>query len=233
MIKAAIFDVFGTVVDWRSGVAAVAERTFADKGLEIDPLAFADAWRGEYQPAMERIRTGERGYVPLDDLHFENLQRVLERLEATDSFDAAELWAFNSAWEQLPPWPDVVEGLGMLKRTAIIAPCSNGSIALMSRLARFGGLPWDCILGADVARAYKPSPDAYLRSAAALRLAPSEVLMVAAHNDDLAAAATLGLKTVFVARPDEHGPGGGEAEPTGEWTYVASDFPDLARQISA
>ncbi|MEM7507233.1 MAG: haloacid dehalogenase type II [Pseudomonadota bacterium] len=232
MIKAAIFDVFGTVVDWRSGVAAVAERAFAAKSIALAPLDFADAWRGEYQPAMERIRTGQRGYVALDDLHLENLDRVLERFDIGDAFDAAERAEMNTSWERLPPWPDAAAGLAEIKRHVIIGTCSNGSIALMSRLARYAGLPWDCLLGADVARAYKPQPEAYLRSAAALRLDPGEVLMVAAHNYDLAAAAELGLQTAFVPRLDEAGPGTGEPEPTSDWTIIATDFHDLAHKIA-
>lgn len=232
MIRAAIFDVFGTVVDWRTGVASVAGRFFAQKDIAVDPLAFADAWRGEYQPGMEGIRSGGRGYVALDDLHFENLKRILPRFGLEGAFDDTELWAFNAAWEQLPPWPDSVPGLTAIKQAMVIAPCSNGSIALMSRLARFGGLPWDCILGADIARTYKPEPDAYLRCTAALRLLPEEVVMVAAHNSDLAAAAAQGLKTAFIPRPDEHGPGTGETAPSDDWTLVGRDLNDLARQLA-
>ncbi|MEM8792905.1 MAG: haloacid dehalogenase type II [Pseudomonadota bacterium] len=232
MIKAAIFDVFGTVVDWRTGVAEFAGQIFRDKGLDTDPPAFADAWRGEYQPAMERIRAGNRGYVALDDLHQENLLRILPEFGLQDTFTATELQTLNTAWEHLPPWPDSVSGLAAIREHVIIAPCSNGSIALMTRLARFGGLPWDCILGADIARTYKPMPAAYLGSASALRLEPAEVLMVAAHNDDLAAAAAQGLATAFLPRPDEHGPDTGETRPTGQWTYVAHDLNDLARQLA-
>ncbi|MEM0945288.1 MAG: GNAT family N-acetyltransferase, partial [Pseudomonadota bacterium] len=135
-LKAAIFDVFGTVVDWRSGIAAVAGRTFQEKGIAADPLAFADAWRAEYQPSMERVRSGQRGYVSLDDLHYENLDRVLEAFALSDQFSEAERWALNAAWETLPPWPDVGEGLAEIRELMITAPCSNGSIALMTRLAR-------------------------------------------------------------------------------------------------
>ncbi|MEM1277663.1 MAG: haloacid dehalogenase type II [Pseudomonadota bacterium] len=233
MIQAAIFDVFGTVVDWRRGVAQFAAEIFRDKSIETDPLVFADAWRDEYQPAMERIRSGNRGYVSLDDLHLENLERILPRFGLQDSFTAEERAQLNRAWEHLPPWPDVRSGLSAIKSQRIIAPCSNGSIALMTRLARHAGLPWDCILGADLAKAYKPMPEAYLRSAAALRLPPSEVLMVAAHNSDLEAAQANGLATAFVPRPDEHGPGTGETVPTGNWTYIAPDFTDLAHQLAS
>ncbi|MCL5776066.1 haloacid dehalogenase type II [Limibaculum sp. FT325] len=233
MIRAAIFDVFGTVVDWREGVAAAARDAFAAKGLDTDPHAFADAWRAEYQPAMQTVRSGARGYVALDQLHFENLGRVLARLGIADAFTEAEAWALNAAWEKLPPWPDSVAGIAAIRRQMIVAPCSNGSIALMTRLARFGGLPWDCILGADVARAYKPDPLAYRRSVAALRLAPPELLMVAAHNDDLAAARTEGLGTAFVPRPAEHGPGQvRDLAPTADWDFVAPDMIALASMLA-
>ncbi|MEM8755965.1 MAG: HAD-IA family hydrolase, partial [Pseudomonadota bacterium] len=171
-IKAAIFDVFGTVVDWRSGVAAVADRAFAARGIVHDAEAFADDWRGEYQPAMERVRSGARGYVALDDLHRENLDRVIEARGLEDAFDAPARDALNKAWEALPPWPDSVSGLSAIRRLMPIAPCSNGSIALMTGLARFGGLPWDCVLGAEIAQGYKPDPKVYLASCAALRLSP-------------------------------------------------------------
>ncbi|MEM7671352.1 MAG: haloacid dehalogenase type II [Pseudomonadota bacterium] len=233
MIKAAIFDVFGTVVDWRTGITAAAGRIFRAGGIDTDPAEFADAWRAEYQPGMETVRSGDRGYVPLDDLHFENLCRILPRFGLADRFSDTGLWELNSAWEALPPWPDVVPGLTALKPRMILGTCSNGSVALMTRLARHAGLPWDCVLGADTARTYKPEPAAYLASAAALRLRPDEVLMVAAHNGDLGAAAAQGLKTAFVPRPDEYGPGTGEPAPTGPWTLAASDFNDLARQLTA
>lgn len=229
---ALIFDVFGTCVDWRSGVAAEAKKIFADKEIETDPEAFADAWRGEYQPAMEIIRSGNRGYIDLDDLHRENLDCVLDRFDLSDRVDAGERQALNHAWEKLPPWPDVLPGLSELRRHAIVAPCSNGSIALMTRLARFAGLPWDCILGAAIACDYKPKPEVYLASCRALRLDPAEVLMVAAHNDDLHAAHSAGLKTAFVARRTEHGPlQTTDLGPTAAWDYVAADFPKLAEAV--
>ena len=234
MIRAALFDVFGTVVDWRSGVTAEVGRAFAAKGAPVDAAAFADAWRAEYQPAMQRVRGGERGYVPLDDLHFENLHRVLAAFDAGEMFDEAELWALNAAWEKLPPWPDSVAGLAAIRERALVAPCSNGSIALMARLARFAGLGWDCILGADVARIYKPHPLAYRLSVAALRLAPDEVVMVAAHNDDLRAARAEGLRTAFVPRPREQGPGQAQdLAPDDAWDYVAEDLGELARRLEA
>ena len=223
--KALIFDVFGTCVDWRTSVA----REVAAVLPEVDPLSFADAWRAEYQPAMERIRAGNRGYVALDELHLENLDIVSRRFGVT----VPDRLALNAAWERLDPWPDVVKGLENLKKQTIIAPCSNGSIALMTRLARYGGLPWDCILGADIARDYKPKPEVYLASCAALRLDPAEVMMVAAHNDDLAAARACGLQTAFVLRPTEHGSGQEtDLGATADWEVITSDFKELEISIS-
>ena len=232
MVKALLFDVFGTVVDWRSGVAREVEACFSARGHAVDAAAFADAWRGKYQPAMEKVRDGSRGYVPLDILHRENLEATLADFDLSDALDEAERAELNRAGEKLPPWPDSVGGLTALKARYAIAPCSNGSIALMTWLARYGGLPWDAILGADIARAYKPQPETYLASAAALGLTPSEVIMVAAHNSDLEAARAVGLKTAFVPRPSEHGPGqASDLEPTSEWDVVAVDLMDLAGRL--
>ena len=226
--RACIFDVFGTLVDWRSSVAREAKNVFERRGLNVDPLAFADAWRGEYQPAMERIRNGNRGYVPLDDLHRENLDIVLKTFDIEGAFDPSERDEFNRAWEKLEPWPDVVSGLNQLKQKTIIAPCSNGSIALMTRLARFADLPWDCILGADIARNYKPQPEVYLACCSALRVKPNEVMMVAAHNDDLEAAQNAGLQTAFIPRPTEYGEGQTrDLEPVGDWTKAIDSMEEL------
>lgn len=227
--KALIFDVFGTIVDWRRGVADVCAAAFKKKGIEFDALEFADLWRGEYQPSMERIRSGNRGYVALDVLHFENLERVLERTELSDRFDEFERAMLNRAWEQLPGWPDSTDGLHAVKERTIIAPCSNGSIALMTRIAKFSNLPWDCILGAEIAQIYKPHPDAYLKSVAALGLHPNEVMMVAAHNDDLHAARSNGLKTAFIARKTEYGKDQTkDLEPNDNWDAVVSSIGQLA-----
>lgn len=223
MIHALIFDVFGTCVDWRNSVA----RDVAAALPQVDAIAFAEAWRAEYDPAMARIREGGRGYVPLDDLHLENLHRVAAR------FGVAAPDSLNAAWERLDPWPDVIPGLAEMKRTRIIAPCSNGSIALMTRLARYAGLPWDCILGAEIARDYKPKAQVYLASCAALRLAPNEVMMVAAHNGDLHAARAAGMRTGFVPRPAEYGPGQtADLAPEADWDIAAADFADLAHRLA-
>ena len=230
-VQAFIFDVFGTVVDWRTSVARFSTDVFSNKQIEIDGLAFADYWRGQYVPAMARIRSGDRGYVPLDELHFENLEATLANFDLQSVLNEAEKWHLNSAWERLDPWPDVVSGLTQLKQNAIIAPCSNGSIALMTRLARYGELPWDCILGADIARNYKPEHDVYISCCSALRLRPDQVAMVAAHNDDLVAARDAGLKTAFIARPTEYGENQSrDFEATDDWDWVIGDFAELRSQ---
>lgn len=219
--KAYIFDVFGTLTDWRTSIAREVEN------IAPDPTAFADAWRGEYQPAMERIRTGNRGYIALDDIHAENLTATLARFNLPSPPPEAHT-QLARAWERLDTWLDVLTGLHALKSRAIIAPCSNGSFALMTHLAKHAGLPWDCILGADTARDYKPKPEVYLASCAALRLPPEEVMMVAAHNDDLHAAKALGLQTAFIPRPREHGPSQTtDLAPTGDWTRQIDTLLDL------
>lgn len=223
MKRAFIFDVFGTCVDWRSSVA----REVARVAPEIDAIAIAEAWRGEYQPAMERIRAGGRGYVALDQLHLENLRIVRARFAASLPDD------LNAAWERLDPWPDVVPGLTKLRAHGLVAPCSNGSIALMTRLARYAGFPWDAIVGAEIARDYKPKPEVYLASCRALGLEPADVTMVAAHNDDLEAARACGLRTAFVPRPTEYGPEQtSDLSASSDWDYIAEDFEDLARQVA-
>jgi len=224
LVDALIFDVFGTCVDWRQSIA----RQVRDVLPGVDPLAFADEWRGEYQPGMARIRSGERGYAALDDLHLENLEVVLARWGVS----VADPGALARAWERLDAWPDVVAGLTRLQRGYPIAPCSNGSIALMTQLARYAGLPWSCILGAEIAQNYKPEAVVYQASCAALRLPTNRVVMVAAHNDDLAAARRAGLKTAFVLRPTEHGDTQQtDLEPAAKWDWIADDFDDLADQL--
>jgi len=223
MIHALLFDVFGTCVDWRSSVAREVRAVLPG----VDATAFATAWRAEYDPAMARIRDGGRGYVALDDLHRENLHKVAE------DFGVTAPDSLSHAWERLDAWPDVASGLTHLKATHIVAPCSNGSIALMTRLAKHAGLPWDCILGAEIAQDYKPKPQVYLASCAALRLPPDQVMMVAAHNDDLHAARAAGLATAFVPRPTEHGPGQAtDLAPEADWDVIAHDFNDLARTLA-
>jgi 2-haloacid dehalogenase len=235
-MRAALFDVFGTVVDWRSGVSREVGRFFSGHGIAgLDPSAFADAWRRRYGPSMEEVRSGRREFTALDVLHLESLKSTLEEFDlAPRDFAEAALKELNRCWHRLDPWPDVVAGLGAMKSTLIIAPLSNGNVALLLNMAKRAGIPWDAILGAEVARAYKPMPEAYLRTAALLDLPPQEVLMVAAHNDDLAAARRCGLRTAFVPRPHEHGPGQTtDLTPAQDWDFVAPDFVALAQALSA
>lgn len=234
MVKALIFDVFGTVVDWRRGVAREVAAAFRTQGTILDAAAFASAWRARYAPSMAAISDGRRGYHPLDLLHHENLEATLAEFGLSDALTEAERVALNRAWEKLPPWPDSCASLTRLKAHYIIAPCSNGSIALMTRLAKFAGLPWDAIVGAEIAKAFKPDPKVYQASVAALGLAPEEVMMVAAHNSDLAAARAQGLKTAFIPRPLEHGQGQkSDLTPNDDWDIVAKDMENLADILGA
>ncbi len=230
-LKACTFDVFGTVVDWRGSIIAEGEAIWRERGVDVDWPAFADAWRGLYQPAMERVRSGNIDFVKPDVLHRENLEQVLADFGVTGLSDAdkAEL---NTMWHRLRPWPDSVTGLTRLKQKYIIAPVSNGNISLIVNMAKFAGLPWDVVLGAEVARQYKPHPDAYLNSAAALDLAPEECMLIAAHNDDLVAAQAQGFKAAFVPRVGEHGASQTrDLKAEHAFDYVAKDFNDLATQL--
>jgi 2-haloacid dehalogenase len=230
-VQALVFDVFGTVVDWRSGVATQAASFLKAQGqASANPYAFADAWRKRYAPAMADVRNGSRPFVRLDVLHRENLEAILPDfgIQRKDVAEA-DLASLNLAWHTLTPWPDSVEGLTRLKTRYIIAPLSNGNIRLMVDMAKQGGLPWDAILGAEVAQAYKPAPEAYLRTADVLGLDPSQMCLVAAHNGDLAAARACGFRTAFVARPTEHGPNQTtDLAAAQDWDVVADDFCALA-----
>ena len=233
-VRALVFDVFGTVVDWRNGVARDARNFLARHGRkEIDPHAFADAWRRRYQPAMEEVRSGRRPFTRLDVLHRENLDLVL-RDHGIDpaAIAAEELDWLNRAWHRLDPWPDTIPGLIRLRAKHFLAPLSNGNILLLANMAKRAGIPWDAVLGAEAAQAYKPQPEAYLRTADILGLKPGEVALVAAHNNDLAAARKAGLKTAFVLRPTEHGPNQTtDTRAEQDWEAVASSFEDLADRL--
>ena len=233
-VRALVFDVFGTVVDWRNGVARDARNFLARHGRkEIDPHAFADAWRRRYQPAMEEVRSGRRPFTRLDVLHRENLDLVL-RDHGIDpaAIAAEELDWLNRAWHRLDPWPDTIPGLIRLRARHFLAPLSNGNILLLANMAKRAGIPWDAVLGAEAAQAYKPQPEAYLRTADILGLKPGEVALVAAHNNDLAAARKAGLKTAFVLRPTEHGPNQAtDTRAEQDWEAVASSFEDLADRL--
>ena len=230
MIKACIFDVFGTLVDWRTSVARETQSILAPLGVSLHWAEFADAWRAQYQPAMEDVRTGRMPFSKLDVLHRRNLDVIL-RDYGIDHINEPTRVHLNLAWHRLDAWPDVAPGLMALRPKYLLAPCSNGNISLMVNLARRNGLVWDAILGAELARDYKPSPVVYRAAAAALGLAPEETLMVAAHSSDLAAAAAAGLRTAFVARPDEKGPGLGEAAPSTPVDYSVLNILELTEII--
>ena len=229
-VKALFFDVFGTVVDWWTSIARETEAILKPLGYTLDWLAFAEAWRGEYQPAMEEVRAGRIPFSRLDVLHRRNLERVLPRF-GVGGLPEEVLRDLNKAWHRLDAWPDSTPGLVRLKRRFLLAPVSNGNIALMVGLARRNGFPWDAILGAEVAGDYKPKPRVYLAAAEAFGLEPGECMMVAAHSNDFAAAAACGLRTAHVARPNEYGPGKGEPAPTVPVDYAARSFEDLADKL--
>ena len=231
-VKALFFDVFGTLVDWRGGIAREAELVLAPLGHNLDWLAFADAWRDQYQPGMEEVRTGRIPFSKLDELHRRNLERILPRFGISGlAEDAAR--NLNLAWHRLDAWPDVPPGLSRLKQRCLLAPVSNGNISLMVDLARRNGLPWDAILGAETAGDYKPKPRVYLAACEAFDLAPSDCMMVAAHTNDLLAAATCGLRSGHIARPNEKGPGTGEAAPKAPVDVAAESLEDLAAKLGA
>jgi 2-haloacid dehalogenase len=234
-VQALVFGVFGTVVDWRSGIAREAAPFLARHATAADPEVFADAWRERYLPSMEEVRAGRRPFTRLDVLHRESLSAILPAFGVDPSgVPAPELDTLNFAWHRLDPWPDSVRGLERLGRRFIIAPLSNGNIRLILDMAKRAGLPWDAILGAEIAQAYKPDPEAYLRTAEALMLEPEQICLVAAHNGDLTAARRCGLRTAFISRPNEHGPGQTtDLTPEQSWDAVAANMQDLADQLGA
>jgi 2-haloacid dehalogenase len=235
-VSALAFDVFGTVVDWYSSIAAEVGDTAERNGLKLEAgaaEAFAEEWRRRYGPSMERVRSGEIGWTALDDLHRASLDEVLARF-GMDGLGPADRERLNLAWHRLRPWPDAVEGLRRLRRRHVLSTLSNGNVALLVDLARFGDLPFDCILSAELCRAYKPDPRTYRMVPELLRLRPEQVMMVAAHASDLRAAARHGLRTAFVHRPFEWGRSagaGGEGSPVDRFDVVAEDFVDLAARL--
>ena len=227
-LKVIAFDVFGTVVDWYSGIAAEAERLLPG----VDGGAFALAWRAGYQPAMksvmERLAAGEGGFTLLDELHMGILEGVLRDFGLKE-LDTARKRELNKAWHRLPAWPDAVEGLARLKRKYVVCTLSNGNIGLLTEMAKNAGLPWDCVLSAEVFKAYKPDPRTYLGVAAVFDVTPSQVMLAAAHHDDLAAARTCGLRTGYIERPMEFGPARPkDVSPRADNTLHARDIGALA-----
>jgi len=229
-VKALFYDVFGTLADFRTSIAREAEALLKPKGYALDWPAFADAWRGQYQPALEEVRSGRRPYCKLDILHRENLETVLQRFGVTGLSDD-EKDTLTLGWHRLDAWPDVPQGLARLKTKFWLAPLSNGNISLMVDLARRNNFPWDAILGADIAQDFKPKPRVYLAAAAAFDLKPQQCTLVAAHSRDLAAAAAQGLRTAHVARPNEHGPGTGETAPSVPVDYAVKSLVELAEKL--
>jgi 2-haloacid dehalogenase len=229
-VKALFFDVFGTLVDWRTSIAREAKALLQPRGHALDWPAFADAWRGEYQGAMEEVRAGRIGFCKLDVLHRRNLDRILPRFDL-DALGEDDRRALNMAWHRLDAWPDVTAALHRLRRRYLLAPVSNGNVSLMVDLARRNDFPWDAILGAEIAGDYKPKPRVYLAAAEAFDLAPGDCMMVAAHSSDLKAAAAAGLRTAHVARPDEKGKGRGEGAPGVGVDVAAKDLGDLAGKL--
>jgi 2-haloacid dehalogenase len=230
--KALVFDVFGTVVDWRGSLIREGRLLGRRKKLAVDWAAFADAWRAGYRPAMARVRSGELPWTKIDDLHRMILDDLLAKF-GIRGLSEAEVVNLNHAWHRLKPWPDARAGLGKLKRRHVIATLSNGNVALLTNMAKHAGLPWDCILSAEVVRHYKPDPETYLGAADLLGVRPGELMMVAAHKDDLHAARACGLKTAFVARAREHGPAAKvDVSRDPAFDVHARDFNDLARQLT-
>lgn len=227
-VKAVLFDVFGTVVDWRSSCIAEFASFGTARGIQADWAALTDDWRGLYQPSMEAVRTGRRPWTILDTLHRESLLILLDRY-GIRGLEPHEIDHLVTMWHRLKPWPDTVEGLVRLKRRFVIGTLSNGNVGLLTRMAKNAGLPWDVVLGAETAQAYKPMPQAYLRAAELLNLPTAEVMLVAAHNGDLAAAAKVGFRTAFVARPTEYGPGQDrDIQADRAWDVVTDSFNGVA-----
>jgi 2-haloacid dehalogenase len=232
-VKALTFDVFGTVVDWRSSIIREGEKLGASKGLRADWARFADAWRAGYGPAMDRVRKGEMPWTSIDALHRLILDRLLEE-NGIRGLSADEVDHLNRVWHRLHPWPDSVEGLTRLRRKFVLATLSNGNIALLVNMAKNAGLPWDAVLSAELAGHYKPDKEVYLKAAELLGLQPNEVMMVAAHQGDLRAAAGVGFRTAFVPRPLEYGTNRKvDLTPDPAFDIVARDFLDLAGKLGA
>jgi len=227
-IKMLVFDTFGTVVDWRGTIIAEGQKLSQAKDFKIDWAAFADAWRTEYAPSMTRVRRGELPWTNLDALHRMSLDKILSKFKI-DQLSAEEIAHLNKVWHRCRPWPDSVPGLTRLRTQYFIAPLSNGNISLLTEMAKIGGLPWDCILGAELVQRYKPDPEVYLSPAKFFDLAPSEVMMVAAHQVDLRVPKELGMRTAYIHRPYEGGSiSGGTVPSSGSYDYIVNNMRELA-----
>lgn len=231
MIKALFFDVFGTVVDYRSSVTREMQKLSEAKGWNFSAEQFADDWRNLYNPSMEPVRSGERPYTRLDILHRENLDQLIDKY-GIDNLSEEEKDHLNRIWHRLDPWPDSVPGLLRLKSKFVLATMSNGNVSLMVNMAKHAGLPWDMILGSEPAKSYKPVPKTYLTGADWLDLKPEQICMVAAHNGDLRAARELGFKTAFILRPTEKGPNQTiDVKAEEDWDYSVNSMEELADSL--
>ena len=232
-VKALTFDVFGTVVDWRGSISREVGALCESNGISLDAEKFADDWRAGYGPSMAKVRSGELPWTKIDVLHRMILEELLRKHEI-EGLSEEEKDGLNRAWHRLDPWPDSVAGLGRLKSRFVIATLSNGNVALLTNMAKHAGLPWDCILSAELVKHYKPDPETYRGAADLLGLPADQVMMVAAHKGDLHAARAVGLRTAFVPRPKEFGPSREvDVEPDPEFDVAASDFLDLAGKLGA
>ena len=230
-VDALVFDVFGTCVDWRGTIIREAERWSREHGRPVDGAGLADAWRANYDPSMEEIRAGRRAFTLLDTLHRETLNKIAPRF-GLGGLDEATMYRLNRVWHRLDPWPDTVPGLRRLKSRFLLAPLSNGGVALLTRMAKRAGLPWDLILSGELFQGYKPEPKVYLGAARLLDLDPSRVMMVAAHNGDLAAASKLGLRTAFILRSTEYRPKQTtDLAPGGAWDVSCDSMEALADEL--
>lgn len=229
-VKALTFDVFGTTVDWRGSLIREAETWGRARNLQVDWASFADSWRAGYAPAMDQVRKGLIPWMNLDQLHRGILDKLFDDLKIKNVSEA-EKEQFNKVWHRLHPWPDTVAGLTRLKTRFFLATLSNGNVSLLVEMAKFAGLPWDAVLGAEIFKHYKPDPETYLGAAALLGCRPQEVMMVAAHPKDLRAAVKLGLRTAFVPRPREHGDRNPDATTDTNFDIIATDFIDLAEKL--
>jgi 2-haloacid dehalogenase len=230
-VKALTFDVFGTVVDWRGSIAREGRMLGKELGVRADWTAFADAWRAGYQPAMQEVRTGSLPWTNIDGLHRRILERILDA-SGLDSLSDVQKDHLNRAWHRLAPWPDAARGLKRLKKRYVIATLSNGNVSLLTNMAKNAGLPWDCVLSAELFHHYKPDAEAYLGAAEMLGFEPHEVMMVAAHKNDLRAAQKAGLRAAFVQRPHEFGDQvKQDLKPEKDFDVNAADFQDLAAKL--
>ncbi len=232
-VQALVFDVFGTVADWRGTIIQEGNQLNARKGYDVDWGEFADRWRSGYGPAMNQVRSGELPWTKLDDLHRMVLDELILEFGLTDMSEA-EIQHLNRVWHRLTPWPDAIAGLTRLREKYTIAPLSNGNVSLLLNMAKNAGLPFDTILSAELSRHYKPDPEAYLKAAELFSLRPEQVMLVAAHPSDLRGAARAGLRTAYVHRPLERGPERPTVAPArDEFDLFADDFIDLADQLGA